>query len=64
MSFYGGSLDRVRSVGGLDFLCTSLSSSHSLVLLTSPPAELGGRDREGLLGLSSLFFVTRSADTS
>lgn len=41
-------------MGGLDFLCTSLNSSQSFVLLRSPPAELGGRDGDILLGLPSL----------
>jgi hypothetical protein len=52
---HGGSLDFEYSTGGFDFILTSLNSSHSLVLLISPPAELGGRELERILGLS--FFV-------
>jgi len=53
---HGGSRDLDRSVGGFDFdfPCTSLNSSHNLVLLRSPPAELGALEREGLLGLLSI----------
>jgi hypothetical protein len=62
MKHHGGSRDLDPSVGGLDILCTSLNSSHSLALLILPPAELGGRERERLLGLSSIspIFVTLS----
>jgi len=51
---HGGSRDLERSVGSLDFFCTFLNSSHRLVLLISIPTELGGRERDRLLGLSSL----------
>jgi len=47
---HGGSRDLDRSLGDFDFACTSLNSSHSLVLLRLPPASLGAWEREGLLG--------------
>jgi len=55
MQHHGGSRDLDRSVGGRDFLGTSLNSSHSLVLVilvpTPSPTAL---EREPLLGFSSL----------